>query len=124
MNLKVQAKKDIKIITGSSGEWVDEIKLTSPSGIVAHITGLHTKHHLGVDSDGVQINSKNSHISFSEENIQNYPVRNQNGEVSLKNHRVSVKDSTGILKEYVIQEWFPDETIGLIVCILGDYGTN
>jgi hypothetical protein len=40
------------------------------------------------------------------------------------NHLVNVKDSTGNLRNYVIMENFPDETLGMITCILGDYGND
>jgi hypothetical protein len=68
------------------------------------------------------VNTKNAHIAISEKFLSDasYPYRNLSGEVSLKNHRIAVADSTGLVKNYVIREIFPDETIGLIVCILGD----
>lgn len=123
MNLYDQAKKDIEKITANQNEWAVEITLTAPSSEKAIITGLHTKHHLGVDTDGNAVNSKKAHISFSEKYLTdvNYPVRDANGEVSLSGHKISVKDSTGTAKKYIMQSWFPDETIGLITCIIQDY---
>jgi hypothetical protein len=87
---------------------------------------LTSKHHINFDSDGLPINSKNVHVSLDEADLvsQNYNPRNINNEVALINHLVNVKDSTGNLRNYVVIENFPDETLGLITCILGDYGTD
>lgn len=114
-----------KITTDLSGFGVD-INLTTPDDLTTvNFIGLHTKHHLGIDTEGNQVNTKNAHIAISEQELIDksplYPIRNANKEVDLKGHKVIVKDSTGVNKNYVIREWYPDETIGLIVCILGDY---
>lgn len=123
MGLLEQATADIERITSNSNEWAAELSFTATNGQTAVINGLHTKHHLAVDTDGNTVNSKNAHASFSEKFLIDvgYPVRNSGGEVSMKNHRVNVKDSTGIVKNYVVIEAYPDETIGLIVLILGDF---
>lgn len=122
MSLLAQAKADIEQITSNSNEWTSELSFVAPTGETAVINGLHTKHHLAFDTDGRPVNSKNAHISFSESLLSNleYPVRNDAGEVHLKNHMVTVKDSTGLDKNYLIAQWIPDETIGFIVCILSD----
>lgn len=122
MSLLDQAKKDIQQITGNIAEFGVQLTLTSPNSDVATVNGLHAKHHTGFDEEGFPVNSKIASVAISEQWLvdANYPLR-VNGEVNLKNHRVSAKDSTGILQQYMIKEFFPDETIGLIVCILGDY---
>jgi len=123
MGLRDQAKADIESITSNLNDFGILISFLAPTLEVATITGIHSKHHLGIDTDGNMINSKKAHISFSEKflTVSNYPVRDSNGEVNLKGHKVSVKDSTGILKNYIIQSWYPNETVGLITCILEDY---
>lgn len=120
MGLIEQAKSDIARFTSNDREFGIELILTAPDGETATINGLHTKHHLSVDTDGNIVNAKNAHIAFSETILEGYPLR-INGEVNLNNHRISAKDSTGVLKHYKIKQWFPDETVGLIVCILQDY---
>lgn len=125
MSLLDQIIEDVRTITGNPDEFGREISFEAPTGETAVIIGLHTKHHMGVDTDGIRVNSKNAHISFSEKLLtdKNYPVRNASGEVSLERHLVTVKDSTGNAPTYVIREWYPDETLGLIVCILGDFSS-
>lgn len=121
MGLIDQARLDIAQITSNQDDFGVEIKLTAPDSTINIITGLHTKIHLGVSTDGTLVNSRKAHISFSELNLTNYPLRNSRGEVDLRNHNLEVKDSTGIVKKYTIQQFFPDETIGLITCIVEDY---
>ncbi len=120
MGLIEQIKADIEQITSNLDEFGVELTLVAPTAETVTITGLHTKHNINFDTDGNKINSLNAHASFSEKFLTdaNYPVRNADGEVDLKRHRLSAKDSTGIVKHYVINETWPDETIGLIVCVL------
>jgi hypothetical protein len=118
------ARKDaLNFIT--SGGFEEDIILTHPSGSpVLNLKGLHSKHWIGFDSDGSQINSKNAHILISEKVLVDslYVTRNlKTGNIDLLKHRITVKDSTLIEKEYVILECYPSETFGLIVCVLGDY---
>ena len=122
MSLLDQIQTDIKNITSNADEFARSALFTAPSSETATVNVIHTKHHLGVDTDGNVINTKNAHIAVSEGLLTalGYPVR-IDGEVNLTNHRVDVKDSTGIVKNYIIREFLPDETIGLIVCLLGVY---
>lgn len=106
----------------TEGGFQSDIKITTPSDSVSvDTTGWATKHHLNFDTDGTQINAKNAHICLDEEKLTaaGYPVR-VNEEVNLINHKIIVKDSSGVDKNYIIKENFPDETLGLIVCVLGD----
>jgi len=109
----------------SKGGFEEDIVLTHPSGApFLDITGIHSKHWINFDTNGSQVNSKNAHVLISEKVLIDleYPVRNsKTGNIDLKNHRITVKDSTLIEKEYIINECWPSETFGLIVCILGDY---
>lgn len=122
MSLLDQAKADIQQITSNIDEFAREIIFVAPTSETVTINGLHTKHHLGVDNEGNMVNSKNAHLSFSEKLLtdEGYPVR-INGEVNLKGHKVTVVDSTGNPCTYVIRQWFPNESIGLITCILGGF---
>lgn len=109
------------------GGFSEPIGLITPDGATrADTFGLASKHFINFDTDGLPVNSKNAHICLDESDLveKGYSARNLTGEISLINHKIEVKDSTGVIKNYVIQETFPDETLGLIVCILGDYGTN
>lgn len=116
------AKRDSKHFV-TKGGFEENINLSNPQGDkTIDITGFATKHHINFDSDGLPVNTKNVHICISEDDLvaAEYPVRNAKQEVALLKHIVVFKDSTGNDKHYQINETFPDETLGLIVCILSD----
>jgi hypothetical protein len=122
MSLIQAAQNDIKKITANLSEFALDVELIKPNGDIVEIKAIHTKHHVGLDSDGLAVNAKTASISFSEYNLpEGVSIRNAKNEVVLKNWKCNVIDSTGIVKNYIIREWFPDEMIGLIVCILGDF---
>lgn len=110
----------------NSGGFNVEITFKSPLGVIAVINGLATKHHLGVDTDGSAVNSKNVHVSVSESLLTaaGYPVRNSGGEVSMHNHKVKFADSTGNINVYSISEGYPDEHVGMLTFILVDRNTE
>lgn len=116
-------REDIKEITSDEDGFAVEHIFTAPTGQTATVNALHTKHHLGFHPDsGAHVNKKNAHSSVSESLLvaAGYPVRKADGKVHLANHQVQVKDSTGTLCRYVVAEWIPDETLGVILLILGD----
>jgi hypothetical protein len=117
------AKRDVKRHVTRGGFEVD-LSLSLPdNSLTIQTTGYGTKHWITYDTEGNSINSKNVHICIDEDLLeaQNYAVRNNRNEVSLINHRVSFQDSTGTVRNYIVRENYPDETFGLIVCILGDF---
>lgn len=123
MGLIGQAQKDWETITNNTAEFGVELRFTAPTGETATVNGLHTKHHLGFNTEGQPVNSKTAFVTVSEKLLTDaeYPVRNSSGEVNLNKHRVAVKDSTTELKQYMILQWLPDETLGAITLMLGDY---
>lgn len=124
MGLIEQAIQDAKEMTSDSVSGFGiSIQFIAPNETTATINGLATKHHMRMDLDGKLVNSKDASIAVSEQLLidAGYPVRNSSGEVYLKDHKVKWTDSSGQLCEYSIDQWFPDETIGLIVCILEEY---
>lgn len=123
MGLLDQIKADIAQITGNTDDFGTPLTFEAPSGDTAIVNGLASRHHLSFDTDGNTVNGRNVHVSVSETNMiaAELMVRNSAGEVSIKNWKVSWTDATGTLKKYIIRECYPDDTIGLIVCILGDF---
>lgn len=122
MSLKERAKADIERITSNTNEWAQAMTLIAPSGgPELAVTGLHTKHTLGIDAQKQKwVNAPNQHISISEQLLidGSYPYVLSSGEISFHNHKVKVIDSSGQEYTYRIKEWFPNRTIGLITCIL------
>lgn len=119
-----RAQADIKRITSDLNGFAKSITFLSCDELqTATINGIHSKINLSVDTEGNTINSRKAHISFSESLLtdQGYVTRNDDGVVNLKNHLVTVIDSTGTSVQYIVREVFPDETVGLMVCMLGDF---
>lgn len=117
-----QARKDALKINKAIG-WEEDIKLSTPdNSLTINLKGIHTKHHISFDDSGQRINAKNAHILIDEKDLTlfDYPYRNQTGNVALIAHKVEVADSNGDVKKFIINETYPSETFGLIVCILGD----
>jgi hypothetical protein len=123
MSLINKAKEDWQRFTSDTDAFGVAIKLAKPDeSAEVDLSGLATKHHIGFDTDGNLVNTKNAHISFAEALLpEDFVIRNEAGEVYLDRYLVSFVDSTGVEKKYVIREWFPDETVGMITCILGTF---
>ena len=89
------------------------------------VMGVASRIHLDVDPDtGTIVNSRKTHCSVSEELLtdKGYETRNTNGSVNLVNSYVRFKDGTGIERAYKIIEVYPDDTLGMISCMLGNLG--
>lgn len=134
-----QARKDALKINKAIG-WEEDIKLSTPDqSLTANLKGIHTKHHISFDDLGQRVNAKNAHVLIAERDLLNafnpdfnndynedffsiksYPYRNRTGNIALIGHFVEVADSNGDVKRFIVNETFPSETFGLIVCILGD----
>ncbi len=116
------ARKDAERITTNGGFEVD-LNLTSKTPPVVEITvkGMATRHSIGYDSDGNLVKTSNVHVSISERVFQeiSYPYLNAEGDPDLRGHLINYIDSSGSLKYYKVETTLPDETIGLIVLILG-----
>ena len=123
MSLYDQAKADIAQITSNSAEWGTDITIEDRNGNTCVIQGIWSKHHLGIDTEGNRVNTRNAHVSFHENQTiaQGWNIRNAETEVNIIGYKMYLIDSTGELKSYVIKQSFPNETTGLIVCILGQY---
>lgn len=109
----------------SQAEWSVEISLTTPDKAnTVVINGLATRHHMSYDaSTGMPANVRNVHISVAESVLidAGYTTRNANGEVSLRKHIATLTDANGTERTYKVDEVMPDDTIGCLVLILGDY---
>lgn len=124
MGLVDTAKRDTLMINTDLNGWGVIQNWTHPvAGQLLTITGRHVKHHLTFDEFGNSVNSKKASCTFSEQSMINglYNIRNASGEVTMKGHLVQIKDSTGNFYKYKVKEFFPDEVLGQIVCILEAY---
>lgn len=123
MGMLEQAQADIKRIRTDPAGFTKSLAFTSPDGQQATIYGMFAKIHMATDTDGNAVNVKKAHVSVSESALTDlgYTTRDAGNLCTLKNHKVLVTDSTGVVYSGIIREIFPDDTIGLIVCFLGDF---
>lgn len=124
MGLLDRARADARKILGDLAGWATMLTFTSPLGEIITIPGTFFKRTLTVmTGDGTPSNARQIHITFSETEMiaAYYEIRNAEGKVHLEGHLVSCADSTGITHTYIIREWHPDETLGIVRCMLGDY---
>ena len=117
------AKRDSRNFVTKGGFETDITVSTPAQDKTVTLTGFATKHWFNFDSDGNPVNSKNVHVCLSESDLVSagFQVRTSKGEIKLLNHYVSFADSSGLVKDYIVGENMPDETLGLIVLILRDY---
>ena len=123
MSLLDTIREDMRRIVPDTDEYGVELTLVAPDTTTLVLSGLHTKHSITFDTEGNLVSGRNIHVAITEADLveNSYPYRNSNGDVDLYRHKVTAKDSTGLDKTYVIAEFFPDEKLGLIVCILSDF---
>ena len=125
--MSLQAAKNDWVRFTEKGGFQTEIILTPKNAVATYsIMGLATKHNVKLDSDGVPINGENIRITICEQSLvnANYPYRNTDNKISLFNHLASFIDSSNNQKNYIIKEVIPDETTGVITCILANYGNT
>lgn len=116
----IDARRDLKEIV--EGDFSDLVTVTNPAGFSVSINGLISRHHLGFDVEaGRKINASNAHCSFYEKTLNDAGyVTRVSGEVKMIGHKVTFFDSLSQQQKFRINEVYPDQTLGLLVCILGD----
>ena len=113
------AKKSSKQFLKKQGQ---TIFMTDRNDLRVETVGFSTNHWIEYETEGNPIDSKSIHICVDEDDLtsKNYTLK-RNDEVDLRGHKIELSHSGGQVKTFVVDRWFPDRTLGLIVCILGDY---
>ena len=121
-NLLARARQDAKKIVTNLGFQSDVFLINPLSMAFIQLKGLTSKHWIQFDTDGSPINAKNVHLNLVEEDIQalGFETRGKNGNVKLIDYYIIVQDSTNVYKKYQVKEVYPNESLGLIVFILGN----
>lgn len=100
------------------------ITITSPDdSIVVSNYGMHARITEKFNSIGEVVNTNKAHVSISEPtwNAAGLVTRNADNECILKDYKVDVLDSNGVLCHYVVREVNTDDTLSLITLVLGDF---
>ena len=127
MGINADIISDVQAILTDTDEYAVPVTLTTGAAYtpMTSVTGagLAIKHSIVVNPQtGTTVRGKTARVTISEAAwvALNYPVRNSNNVVRLKDDLVSFVDSAGITYNGIVREVYPDETTGCIVCILGD----
>lgn len=126
MSLLDIAREDYRNILKDVNEWSVPIVFTSKNNVTANVVGHGMTHNITYGTDGQVVNGKNTHVTIVEKDLTDlgYPTRNTRGVVSMSEHTVSFIDTNGVNNFYLVSQYFPDETLGTIVCILTDKKTT
>ena len=120
------AISDVKRFVTTGGFGID-IVLTPPGGAdPVTVKGITSRHHITYDNEGYPLNSTNSHVTLVESSLTDagITVRNSRDDVALENFLLRYTDGTGTERTYKIVQTKPSETLGLIICEVGRYGSN
>lgn len=118
MSILDRIRKDTRRIVSDSSGFAFQITFSFETH-TAIIKGTGRKHHIVYDDQGNVVNVRIATITVSEKDLTDagYPTRNSSNQINLKGHKVSWDDAFGT-HTYNIEEWLPDEYLGLIVCQL------
>ena len=119
-------KRDAKFIINNGGYQLDITLSNKDKSQTINIIGWAVKVAGFFDTDGNQVNTKNAHCTIDEQVLIDLGYEYKSfkkgiPEVDMIYHYVSFKDSSGQIANYIVRENIPDENLGLIKLLLGDY---
>lgn len=96
---------------------------TSPANHTAHVNVYHARHQMGINELGQTVNANQAHVTVVEQALldASYTTRDTNGKISLTGHRVTITYPTNEVRNYQVQNQYPNETIKTITLILTEY---
>lgn len=124
MSLEQRARKDMQRITGNTNDFAVPCVVKTPDeASTIDVSGLHTRHWMSFDPDGVAVHTVTASLAVAEQQFIDggFDVRDANGEVNLKGYLIDAPDSNEVIQHYVLREVFPDENLGLLILIFGEY---
>lgn len=126
MSLTERARTDMQSITSNGNDWAVSATLTDLTGQTVTMNVIHTRHNTAYDPEGVTVSVPTASIAVSEAKVLEanpaYSFTNSSGEITYLNHSVAIADASGVVKNYMVSENYPDEKLGMTVLILQDKG--
>lgn len=125
MGLREQAEADLAFILEDSVlgfGW--DINLTDPVGLSEDLVGFSGDISLTIDPEtGVPVSGQLAHVSLRITTLKALGFELPRGiiDASSKPWVVRFNDIDGVPRTYKVQESNPDQTLGVIVCILENY---
>lgn len=129
MNILVRAQQDARrIVNNADAGFGVPLLFAATDGettVSATVNGLAMRHHVRINDLGDLVNGTTARVTVHVKDLEDaeYPVRNTNGDISLLKHRVTWTDISGVQATYKVEQNWPNDVLGLIVCQLGKYGT-
>lgn len=125
-NILDMARADLKQFLSTGGFEVDiTLESPSPSPVIVVVKGYANRINVDIDSDGQVMSSMRAHADIFESAITDadptYPIRDSSNKVNMKGHKLTYTDTTGVSETYQITESHPDEQLGHITFMLGEY---
>ena len=108
----------------NSGGFEQIFTLTSPDGLTTGtVKGIEATIHVGINAEGVPVNSKNTRISLHESDLiaAGIPTRNTSGDLNMMNYIVEYTDRFGKDLTRIVQEQVPDDTLGVCTFWIGEF---
>lgn len=123
MSLIDRAKADTRQITSNSNEFGRSCVFVAPTSETATVNAIVNQHHTAFNEMNERVNAKISTIAVSESLLTDagYPTRNADGDVFFGKTTAGRHRVTADGQEYICREWFTDDTVGLIVLMLGEW---
>lgn len=116
MSLLEQARKDWNQFTSTGGFEVT-FSFVARTGEEIDVLGVFADTTLTEEFDtGAFANMRTvfCSVSFAQFDGSDYPLRNDKGQISLFDHKVSFTNASGTEYRYRVSQAFPDNTVGVI----------
>ncbi len=123
MGMLERAKSAVQRYRSDPNGFTKLITIISPDDLISISEyGMHARITEKFNSLGEMVNTNKAHISISEPtwNAAGLVTRDADNACLLKDYKVDVLDSNGVLCHYIIREVNTDDTLSLIILILGD----
>jgi len=119
------AREDARSFVSDTDGFSTPLTFTTLTDEEFTINGLASVHSQSFDSDGLPVIGDNSHICFSEKDVNDagYTTRDANGNVNIRGWRVAFNHSVGAVSA-ILSRPEPDSTLGLIRVMITNYNDN
>ncbi len=95
------------------------ITVTDLSGVSADFTGQSSDIRFFIDPEtGQGVASNKAHVALRKSTLEASALTIPNSGM-LKGFKIDFKSINGFAYKYVVQETWPDKTLGMITCLLG-----
>ncbi len=123
MSLLAQAIADAqRIVEDVTSGFGTLVTVTNPSGATAAISGLVSDVFESISPDtGVVVSGRQAQVTFSLSSLASLGVPSGTSSKNAKPWVLEFADAKGVSHVFKVVEARPDNTLGLIVCVLENY---